>query len=104
MSRMTRSAYGLTLDRGEDWRTHGLCSENPDMWCSPRGDSIALAQHTCWKHCPVRRQCAAEGEKTPRELRRGVIYGGHRFIDQNGELDRSTYLLHRSCSRCRDER
>ncbi|HEX6970242.1 MAG TPA: hypothetical protein VF174_15715 [Micromonosporaceae bacterium] len=104
MSRMSRSAYGLTLDRGGDWRVRGLCTESPDMWCSSDRDAIALAQHTCFTHCTVWQQCAAEGEATPPDRRRGVIYGGARYLDHSGNRDRDTYVLRRSCARCRDGR
>ncbi len=68
-----RSAYGLTLPRDEDWRLHGLCRENPDLWTSPAMADIHRAMHICVRHCPVKQQCRAEGEQI-QDL--GSVYGG----------------------------
>jgi len=95
--------YALDAPRN-NWLDRALCVDYPDMWSSAKPDDIAMAMHVCVRHCPVRAECAALGESTPRDLRRGVIYGGRRYLDKNGELDVEERVLHRSCARCRDGR
>jgi hypothetical protein len=95
-----KSAYGLDTPRGTPWQEQALCQENPDMWSSPHTEVLSVALHICWTHCPVRLKCSQEGRRTPRELRRGVVYGGRYFSADKGELDPRQRLTASRCGRC----
>ena len=75
------------VDRSAHWADRAACSRangdvDPDWWWPPPGQAGAAAQlavHVCWAHCPVRRQCDADGPPL-----HPCIQGGRRYVTVSG--------------------
>lgn len=130
MTYRSRTAYGMTTEPAEDWRTQAACrDEDPELFfpvghSGPAEVQIERALNVC-RRCPVRSDCtqtAVERGETdgvwgvdPRELRRITIArevnpADRRTVrpshcrNQHLLTDESTYIDSRgsrSCKRCR---
>lgn len=74
MSRMTRSAHGLSNPgRDDSWITLAACKKYPALWDAENMGDAAKAVHICQRHCPVRSACLDDAARRPP---RGMVQGG----------------------------
>lgn len=99
MSRMTRSAHGLSTPV-DGWWSRGACrSEDPELFFRESDRSEAL--HICRRHCPVLAECKADARAlSPRHgVQAGEAWTANGTPQYGGALKAVSW-----CHRCLTER
>jgi hypothetical protein len=96
-----RSAYGLEAAPVDNWARYALCAGRADLWGALSWVKRSTAVHICLQHCPVLEQCRRDLERTPVDLRRGMVTAGVAHNSLGGPMQWRPQSIR--CSFCRSE-